>query len=198
MRFILLMVTDIHKGNIGMANQSSGFWSSLQGILTGLAAVITALTGLYLAVKEDVVSTVPAALPPAPIVTEATPAKPVSDKVNAFPITALREENKQPVKYSISKDVVNALSLREVDCAAFPTKNTARSLMSWSNYYQQQVIDAEGNKARAITPCIKTIGYRAQAYCLDTTNTTIEASLKNTLAHCGKAGVSWRDAVTPE
>lgn len=34
-----------------MANDGKGFWSSLPGVLTGVAGVIAAITGLYLAFK---------------------------------------------------------------------------------------------------------------------------------------------------
>jgi len=36
-----------------MPEKSSGFWGSIPGILTGIAAVITATTGLYLAMKSE-------------------------------------------------------------------------------------------------------------------------------------------------
>ena len=36
-----------------MTHQAKGFWSSIQGILTGFAAVITAITGLYIAINDN-------------------------------------------------------------------------------------------------------------------------------------------------
>ena len=36
-----------------MADEEKGFWSSIPGILTGIAAVITATTGLYIAIGND-------------------------------------------------------------------------------------------------------------------------------------------------
>lgn len=36
-----------------MAEDQKGFWTSMPGILTGLATVLTAITGLYLAISGD-------------------------------------------------------------------------------------------------------------------------------------------------
>lgn len=36
-----------------MADEQKGFWTSMPGILTGLATVLTAITGLYLAISGD-------------------------------------------------------------------------------------------------------------------------------------------------
>ena len=36
-----------------MAEEQKGFWTSMPGILTGLATVVTAITGLYMAVSGD-------------------------------------------------------------------------------------------------------------------------------------------------
>ena len=102
-----------------MANQSTGFWSSLQGILTGLAAVITALTGLYLAVKDDVANVTPAE---PPIVAVAEPAAPVADKPKlshiVHPITVI----KQPIVRTLPKQVLATIPVGRVNCALFPTK----------------------------------------------------------------------------
>lgn len=69
--------------------------------------------------------------------------------------------------------------------------------MSWSNYYHQQVVDANGVKARAERPCKKTIAYRAQAYCANKTNIEVSQALGTTMRLCHQAGISWRDAVPP-
>ncbi len=183
-----------------MANQSAGFWSSLQGILTGVAAVITAVTGLYIAINSTSSSHTESIAIPPPVVAE--PAKPSvispseNTRVNVSPKVAI--QSPQVVHHALPNAAVIAIANEKLDCALFSTKNTARSLMSWSNHYQQKIIDAKGDKARAITPCIKTIGYRAQAYCSDTSNNVIEKALNTTLQHCANVGVSWRDAVTPK
>lgn len=59
-----------------MAEEQKAFWTSMPGILTGLATVVTAITGLYLAISGDsrpaqdgqvpAVPTVPASGKPAP------------------------------------------------------------------------------------------------------------------------------------
>ena len=36
-----------------MAEEQKGFWTSMPGILTGLATVLSAITGLYMAVSGD-------------------------------------------------------------------------------------------------------------------------------------------------
>lgn len=36
-----------------MAEEQKGFWTSIPGILTGLATVLTAITGLYMAMSGD-------------------------------------------------------------------------------------------------------------------------------------------------
>lgn len=48
-----------------MSDDDKSFWQSVPGMLTGLAAVLTAVTGLYLAVKGQ--GPAPAAEPPAPV-----------------------------------------------------------------------------------------------------------------------------------
>lgn len=47
-----------------MPEKKKSFWQTLPGILTGIAAVITAITGLYLVISPDNKKTVPS--PPAP------------------------------------------------------------------------------------------------------------------------------------
>lgn len=51
-----------------MAEGDKRFWSSLPGILTGVAAIVTALTGLYVAVRGsgDSTAEVASVPPPAP------------------------------------------------------------------------------------------------------------------------------------
>ncbi len=47
------------------ASRGSSFWTSLPGILTGIAAVLTALTGIYLAVRDGRNERPPASTTPA-------------------------------------------------------------------------------------------------------------------------------------
>jgi uncharacterized protein YgiM (DUF1202 family) len=63
-----------------MADESKGFWASIPGMLTGLAAVISALTGLYaLWAKDAPVAKESAAAQPVPLsqVAVVAPAVPV-------------------------------------------------------------------------------------------------------------------------
>lgn len=58
-----------------MANEGSGgFWTTLPGILTGVAALIGAVTGLYIALNRDHPSSNKSVDPVVPVITE--PPKP--------------------------------------------------------------------------------------------------------------------------
>lgn len=230
-----------------MAEQSSGgFWSSLPGILTGFAAVITAITGLYLAVSgnssndsattdsghnsghnSQVVQEVNQQSEPVdPSKTVATgnqgQSSPQATQSASSQSSTPPSNNQSSVSTStISKPTLQAKTLdpkaivvqREnlklqqpsklaqlktgfpVDCKAFPTENTVRSLMSWSNHYHAQIEDAGTNKQRAFRPCQKTIGYRARAHCKVPDDTSVRQELMKTLALCRAAGISWQDTV---
>lgn len=69
-----------------MSDDPKGFWHSIPGVLTGLAAVLTAATGLYLAVKGQ--GAAPPAEPPAPVATPAALA-PVQAPVQPAPAPAV-------------------------------------------------------------------------------------------------------------
>lgn len=190
-----------------MAQQ--GFWSSLPGILTGLAAVITALTGMYIAIAsngESDASTVqtpptqteqtsPSATPTTtpPTTTPEVAEPPASNAVSTPTIVPIKRPDvvlAQPLRLQTVPQA-NLKSL--VDCKAFPTVNTVRSLMSWSNHYHQKIEAAGASKQRALEPCKKTINYRAQAHCKAPNNTEVRQGLFETLAMCKAVGISWRD-----
>jgi hypothetical protein len=183
-----------------MTQASTGFWSSLQGILTGIAAVITAVTGLYLAIKDEsppkVIEPKVAAVveqvvsPVVPMLSAPQHATSVST-ASAVTLKPLAELQAQAERVKQFSKVGN--SIAAVDCGVFPTVNTSKSLMSWSTYYHQQIIDAQGVKARAITPCYKTIAYRAQAYCSNRTDIAVQNALIETLNLCEQVGVSWKE-----
>ena len=215
-----------------MAEQSSGgFWSSLPGVLTGVAAVITAITGLYLAVQgqspdtadagqstnqqqsqqvETIVNHSPQ--PQSPVATDLIQHRPeVVVKPNNTQIKDSRlghtaTQTTQPTKTIAAQaqqprlqqvGPVQNLSLAQtaspIDCKAFPTKNSVRSLMSWSNHYHAQIEDAGTHKGRAFRPCKKTIEYRARAHCKTPDDINVRQALSQTLSLCRAAGISWKD-----
>ena len=61
-----------------MADEQKGFWTSMPGILTGLATVLTAITGLYLAISGGGQNGQDGQLPAVPTVP--APGKPSADK----------------------------------------------------------------------------------------------------------------------
>lgn len=209
-----------------MGNQNQSFWSSLPGILTGIATVITAITGLYIAiagnsVEKDSVAVVEtnqqeAHKPsteqpsvesaqteitiPAGIVSVTQP-KVTGPKVINPKATTLKEATpKEIVPKTIQPEItlpktVLSQSATLVDCEYFPSVNSIRSLMSWSNHYQQQIVDANGVTARALSSCKKTISYRAQAYCQTPQDREVKQALFETLSLCEAAGIDWTSAV---
>lgn len=64
-----------------MATEGNGFWSTVPGILTGLAGVIAAITGLYLAFRPAPPPTIllpsPPASAPGPVAAHDPPPKPM-------------------------------------------------------------------------------------------------------------------------
>jgi len=78
-----------------MSDDAKSFWTSLPGVLTGLAAVVTSVTGLFLAVNgglskpahEDVAV---AAIAPAPVATE--PAADADAEADIYTLSAVIED----------------------------------------------------------------------------------------------------------
>jgi len=69
-----------------------------------------------------------------------------------------------------------------VDCShpAYQLDNSVRSLMSWSNNYQDQ-IDQGRNIADA---CAKTLSYRGSANCIDPSDPYVRRALRDTIEIC--------------
>jgi len=165
-----------------MVDEEKGFWSSIPGILTGIAAVITATTGLYMAINSNGADT-----------TEGTTTPPsiAAEKVSGS-ASPLGPEDIASLKASAIKDYEERPETRLkplVDCQLFPTVNSTASLMSWSNSYQQQII-SDKDKAYA---CNKTIDYRGMAHCKEPNNLEIRQALHETLTLCRAAGIEWTD-----
>ena len=173
-----------------------GFWTSLPGILAGIAAVVTALTGLYVAVLNFTPET-------------SDGNKPVAEQVvinNEITATEtpyqdprlLTKEQREELKTEQSKAL---RQLNEDDfktfpktgplviCEHFPSVNSVDSLMSWSNHYHKNIINPRDYQPKHA--CDKTIGYRARAHCKQPENLEIRQSLLETLSLCRKIGFEW-------
>ncbi len=182
-----------------MSRESGRFWSSLPGILTGIAAIITALTGAYVAFNST--RPTPATAQPAVIeepaaAGESDARQPASGKP-ASPQAATRED-RTGHSPSVTPKASPALAPFPetgplVDCEQFPTVNTVASLMSWSDHYHRQVVAAAGIKARAVEPCNQAIDNRGMAHCKDPANTEVRAALLDTLTLCRTAGIEWQN-----
>ncbi len=195
-----------------MTDHPQNFWSSLPGVLTGIAAVITALTGLYIAMNgnnEPSASNTPgteitAQLPDGK--EEVTKQLPENKKIKtADPsptqtIQSVLQEQKAATP-EITKNLEPQTPEKEsfpetgplVDCSLFPTVNTVTSLMSWSNHYHQQIIAANGAKRRSTDPCNQTIDFRGMAHCKAPNDLEIRQALFETLTLCRAAGIEWQD-----
>jgi len=180
-----------------MSEQAPGFWSTLPGILTGIAAMITAGTGLYIAVANNSNHKIPA--------NEAIVKDSGSNQASDEQQDSISHQsgNKEPVvkeqlatNTSNVKPMPNLAGFPEtghlVDCTLFPTVNTVASLMSWSNYYHKQIIAAGGVNTRASDPCNKTIDYRGMAHCKRPDDPEIRQAFLETLELCRKAGIEWQ------
>jgi len=148
-----------------MTDEAKGFWSSIPGILTGIAAVITATTGLYMAIGNGTTTGGDGGITTGP---KGPPLKP-DKRPEELPQTNLK-------------------SL--VDCQLFPTVNTTASLMSWSNHYQEQILSDADDKTHA---CNKTIDYRGMAHCKEPGNIEVRQALYETLTLCQAAGIEWTE-----
>ena len=169
-----------------MAEQTKGFWSSIPGILTGIAAVITATTGLYMAINGNGPATEedPATLPtPPPIAEPKDPSPKESGTASQLEDEAIDNIEATAKKTYEELEGTNLKPL--VDCELFPTVNSTASLMNWSNHYQQQIL-SNNDKPNA---CNKTIDYRGMAHCKEPNNLEVRQALHETLTLCRAAGI---------
>lgn len=184
-----------------MPEKTGGFWSSLPGMLTGIAAVVTACTGLYLAMKDDTPSSAQDGHQPgielAHLESEKLSNKPETDPSN--PVASLAEKSLPRRLQSTRPEppVAEMTPFPEsgplVDCALFPSVNRVDSLMSWSDFYHKQILAADGVKRRARDPYNKAIDYRGMAHCRVPTDPQIRLSLLETLTLCRVAGIEWTE-----
>lgn len=162
-----------------------GFWSSLPGILTGLAALVTALTGLYLALRDDLPT-----MTDDPVVVDSPLADIAGDAI------AIAPPGDDTDQGGARETAAGAPGLRPLlDCTnpLYQTTNTIRSLLSWSDYYHDQIAEAGNLRARALYPCQQALGYRSQAHCSRPDDLTARQALQETLDLCRKAGVTLDD-----
>ena len=173
-----------------MADEDRGFWSSMPGILTGIAAVITATTGLYMAINGTGPATEedPAMLPTPPPIAEPKDPSP-KESGTASPLEAEAIDNLEATAQKIYEERAETSLKSLVDCQLFPTVNSTASLMSWSNHYQQQIL-SDTDKSNA---CNKTIDYRGMAHCKEPNNLEVRQALHETLTLCRAAGIEWTD-----
>jgi hypothetical protein len=164
-----------------MTDQKQSFWSSVPGILTGIAALITAMTGLYLALNGG---------NPGSPERENTQTRVTEEVAGIEPVTS---ENVSTVSSPQNKSLSSL-----VDCThnAFQSPNTVESLMSWSDYYHTQIKAAGGVRGRALDACTQTITYRAQAHCKAEDRLDIRQSLFETLTLCRESGINLDDVLS--
>ncbi len=200
-----------------MAQQSSVFWTSLPGIITALGTLITAITGLYIAVqktsgkdistpeKPPIVVEQPASewtvTPQSTVQANTSDAKSSTGAATTFhPSSGIVSKSLSSIK-NLQQSKINAAAIAQlqsqslVDCQYFPTVNTVKSLMSWSNHYHQRIVAANGSSQGSFEACKKTISYRAQAHCKIPAYISIRQSLFDTLSLCNGAGISWKVAI---
>ena len=178
-----------------MTDKTGGFWSSIPGILTGIAAIITATTGLYIAMngngpatEED--PTTQQTPPPIVETKDPIPEDPLpKEPGSASPLGAEAIDSIEATAQKKYEKLAQTNLKPLVDCELFPTVNSTTSLMSWSNSYQRQIL-SDSDKAHA---CNKTIDYRGMAHCKEPNNLEVRQALYETLTLCRAAGIEWTD-----
>lgn len=179
-----------------MAETAKGFWGSIPGILTGIAAMITALTGLYLALNSNGNNEPNGLKEPASIQTEMLePTIPTAPDQSGTVSSLSTEEiiRIEALKKEEYEKLPDSGLSTLVDCKLFPTVNSTASLMSWSNHYHKTITANPENKQQIADSCDKAIDYRAMAHCKEPNNLAVRQALHETLTVCSAAGISWRD-----
>ncbi len=124
---------------MGNDNEEKSFWRTLPGILTGIAAIITAITGLIIALNAAGIITIPPIFPtPTPTPTSTLPSQPLPSGISPIPTPAKTILPSTPVPTSIPS------STREKFLAAcFPevSKDMIKSIESGTDSFT--LINAE-------------------------------------------------------
>jgi len=181
--------------------EKQGFWTSLPGILTGLAAFITALTGLYVAVfnfnptSNDNKISHPDIFEPA----DNTPTSDTGDTNGEYSDPRLLTSGQITANQTTEEKTKRTLTEEDfytfpktgllVNCDHFPSVNSIDSLMSWSNHYHKEII--EGNEFKPTYAGNQTSGYRGRAHCMQPENSEIRQALLESLALCRKFNFEW-------
>ena len=178
-------------------SEKQGFWSSLPGILTGVAAVITALTGLYVAVFNFTGDT--PAENPEPATSIGNVSTEIGGEQDEPVINPLPDSpgfgspkivHSKPPETLVEKDFAAFPKTGPlVMCEHFPSVNSVNSLMSWSNHYHKKIV--EGHESKPEYSCNKAIGNRGRAHCMEPDNQEIRQALLESLALCRKLGFEW-------
>lgn len=180
--------------------EKQGFWTSLPGILTGIAAVITALTGLFVAVfnftPENTANkqTEVIVVDQEEITAKETPyqdprllSPEQREELTSEASKSLRQLNEEDFKTFPKTGPL-------LMCEHFPSVNTVESLMSWSHHYHKNIVNPRDYQPKHA--CDKAIGYRARAHCLQPDDAGIRQHLLETLTLCRKIGFEWHQVST--
>jgi len=179
-----------------MSESNGSFWTTLPGILTGLASVIAAVTGLVVALnggdptadanvansRETVVASPVAEKPPAVSLQVNQPAQVATNNVSQLEkeMQAQQPQVDDPVS---SVDVAMPLH-QVVDCNSDKIlNNSVGSLMSWSNHYFNEAQAHQGSSSQRYD-CEKLLQYRASAWCKNQAP-KIRSALVDSLKLCG-------------
>lgn len=158
------------------------FWTTLPGILTGLAALLTAMAGVYSVVQDD--------LPWRNGKETVTgPTEPDTRDTGKGAVTGIAVPDGD-TPHPPPDDGATALKPL-VDCrlAPYRLENTLRSLMSWSDNYHDQIVAAGGSGGQLLYACQQAISYRGSAHCQAPRDTAIRQALFETLSLCHDKGV---------
>ena len=156
-----------------MSEDKKSFWTTLPGILTGFAAVISAVTGLVVALHGG------------------DPTVDQQDSNNSV--------IEQPVKTNHAANGLSAhasvppgerLSLKGIvdfSSVRFQDNNSVRSLMSWSDHYFREAKKAAELGGNLFYNCQKALQLRASAWCKQA-SPEIEKGLEAALKVCKVRG----------
>jgi len=153
-----------------MSKEKTSFWTTLPGILTGLASIITAAGGLIVVLKGNESTSNPPAI-----------AQPVIAQT-----TEMNGNKNSDVKHPSVQAQKNAPLNNIVDCSSsrFQSNNSVRSLLSWSDpYFQSARSAAENNGSKLFYNCQKALQFRASAWCKQPSG-EVEQGLRAALRVC--------------
>jgi len=175
-----------------MSEDKGSFWTTMPGILTGVASVIGAVTGLVIALnggdpdRPDVVQQQSAMVAQASQLAAGSVASPSASMAGQTNITSrsihepVTQSDQSPAPAPAPKQispqeprVATAAAQRPVspeqavDCnSKIILNNSVGSLMSWSRHYFDEAQAHQGSASQRYD-CEKLLQYRASAWCKD-------------------------------